>query len=171
MQFEEFAQARLAALLRYAAVLTGDRESARDIVQEVLTRALIRWRRIGGLDEPYAYVRTMVTNEFLSLRRRRGIRTVALTYEALDGPRAPAAPDRSGDVGRRDELWQRLAGLPKQQRAVIVLRYYEDLTDTEIADVLGCRPATVRAYATRALQTLRVDTDLREVTSFQGGER
>jgi RNA polymerase sigma-70 factor (sigma-E family) len=156
MTFEEFAHARLPALLRYAAVLTGDRELARDVVQEVLTRALVRWRRIGGLDEPYAYVRTMVTNEYLSLRRRRRIRTVALTYEALDGPGAPAAPDQAARLGQRDELWRQLAGLPGRQRVVIVLRYYEDLSYQEIADVLGCRISTVRGYATRALATLRV---------------
>src|SRR5262245_41851578 len=151
MRFEEFAEARLPALLRYAGLLTGDRELARDVVQEVLARALVRWRRIAGLDEPYAYVRTMVTNEYLSLRRRKKVRTVALTYEALDGPGAPALPDQTSRLGDREDLWQRLATLPRQQRAVIVLRYYEDLTDAEIAETLGCRPGTVRGYAARAL--------------------
>ncbi len=136
MEFEEFATARLPALLRYAGVLTGDRELAQDIVQETLTRALIRWKRIAGVDEPYAYVRRMVTNEYLSLRRRRSIRTVALTQDTPE----PAAPK---DSDHDDTLWQRLAGLPRQQRAVIVLRYYEDLSDTEIADVLGCREGSV----------------------------
>src|SRR6267154_2159609 len=117
MRFEEFAEARLPALLRYAGLLTGDRELARDVVQEVLARALVRWRRIAKVDEPYAYVRAMVTNEDLSLRRRKSIRTIALTYEALDGPRAPALPDLASQVGDREELWQRLATLPQQQRA------------------------------------------------------
>ena len=93
MRFEEFAAARLPALLRYAGLLTGDRELARDITQEVLARALVKWRRISTVDEPYAYVRTMVTNEYLSFRRRKSLPTVALTYEALDGPRAPADAD------------------------------------------------------------------------------
>ncbi len=157
MRFEEFTQARLPALPRYAAVLTGNRELAQDVVQEVLTRALVRWRRIAGLDEPYAYVRTMVTNEYLSLRRRRVVRTVALTYEALDGPEAPALPDRASEHGDREELWRQLATLPRQQRAVLVLRYYEGLSDPEISEVLGCRPGTVRSYASRALATLRVE--------------
>jgi RNA polymerase sigma-70 factor (sigma-E family) len=156
MRFEEFAALRLPALLRYATVLIGDRELARDVVQEVLTRALVRWRRIGRLDEPYAYVRTMVTNEYLSHRRRRRLPTVPLTFEALDGPAAPAHADPTRSFGERDDLWQRLADLPGQQRAVLVLRYYEGLSDHEIADVLGCRPATVRAYACRALANLRV---------------
>lgn len=166
MRFEEFAAARLPALLRYATVLTGDRELARDVVQEVLTRTLVRWRHISGIDEPYGYVRTMVTNEYLSLRRRRRLRTVPLTYDALDGPQAPAAPDRGTDVGDREELWRQLATLPRQQRAVLVLRYYEGLSDPEIAQVLGCRPGTVRGYASRGLAALRIE--LTEAAALAG---
>jgi DNA-directed RNA polymerase specialized sigma24 family protein len=99
----------------------------------------------------------MVTNEYLSLRRRKAVPTVPLTYQALDGPGAPAVPGPVTDAGDRAELWRLVAGLPRQQRAVIVLRYYEDLSDQEIADVLGCRPSTVRSYATRALAALRVE--------------
>jgi RNA polymerase sigma-70 factor (sigma-E family) len=154
MQFEEFAAARLPALLRYAMLLTGDRELARDLVQDVLIRVLVRWRLVSGADDPYAYVRRMVTNAFLSWRRRKAVRTVPLTFEALDGPAAPRQPDPPGG---RSDLWDRLATLPRQQRVVLVLRYYEDLSDAEIADVLRCRPATVRAYAARALATLRVE--------------
>ena len=156
MQFEEFAHARLPALLRYAALLSGDRELARDLVQEVLTRALVRWRHIGGVAEPYAYVRTMVTNEFLSMRRRRRLPTIRLNNEAVDAARGTAQPDRTRDHDDREDLWYRLEQLPRQQRAVLVLRYYEDLTDQEIAEVLACRPATVRSYAARALATLRI---------------
>jgi len=75
MRFEEFAAARLPSLLRYAVLLSGDGEEARDIVQEVLARALVKWDRIGSVRDPYGYVRRMVTNEFLSLRRRRRRRT------------------------------------------------------------------------------------------------
>lgn len=154
MRFEEFATARLPALLRYAVVLTGDRELARDLVQEALTKALVRWRRVERADEPYAYVRTIVTNLYLSLLRRRTIRTVPLIEETAS---VLPMPDPTCAVGERSELWQRLAALPRQQRAVLVLRYYEGLSDNEIADVLGCRPGTVRGYATRALAALRVE--------------
>ena len=151
MRFEEFAAARLPALLRCAMLLSGDREEAHDIVQEVLTRALIKWDRIARIEEPYAYVRRMVTNEFLSLRRRRRIRTVPL------GPGQDWSSPPVPEPERGDQLWQLLAGLPRQQRAVLVLRYYEDLTDDDIAEALRCRPATVRAYASRALATLRIE--------------
>jgi len=151
MGFEEFAAARLPALLRYAVLLTGDRDGARDVVQEALARALVRWRRIEAMEEPYAYVRKIVTNEYLAGRRRRRPQTVPLD------PDGPALPDPTSAVDDREHLWRLLATLPHQQRAVLVLRYYEGLADLEIADVLGCRPGTVRGYASRALATLRID--------------
>ena len=155
MEFEEFAAARSPALLRYAMLLSGDREEARDIVQEVLARTMLKWRRITAGGEPYAYVRRMVTNEFLSLlRRRRRVSFVPLEQRDLDGPGAPVA---APPPGAGDDLWQLIGALPRQQRAVIVLRYYEGLTDLEIADVLDCRPGTVRGYASRALAALRIE--------------
>lgn len=155
MRFEDFAAARLPALLRYAALLCGDRELARDLVQDALIKALVRWKRIGAMDRPDAYVRTMITNEFLSLRRRKAVRTVALTHDTVEGPNAPRTPDHA-TVVVDDDLWRRLIVLPRQQRAVLVLRYYEGLSDDEIAETLDCRPGTVRAYASRALASLRV---------------
>jgi len=151
MRFEDFTATRLPALLRYATLLSGDRDEGHDIVQDVLTRALVRWSRIGAIEEPYAYVRTMITNHFLSLRRRRRLWTVPLRDS--DDHVQPPDPE-PGDSGT---LWQMLAALPRQQRAVLVLRYYEGLSDDEIAEVLGCRPGTVRGYASRALATLRIE--------------
>jgi len=153
MRFEDFTAARLPALLRYAMLLSGHREDARDIVQEVLARALVKWDRVGSVDEPYAYVRRMVTNEFLSRRRRRKVTTVSLDQ----------APELVGNPPEdRDDLRQLLAGLPRQQRAVLVLRYYEGLTDTEIGEALGCRVTTVRGYASRALASLRIELKTNE---------
>ena len=154
MRFEEFATARLPALLRYATVLSGDADLARDLVQEVLVRALLKWRRVSAADEPYAYVRTMVTNEYLSLMRRRRVRATASRYEGLDDA---VLADPASTVTQRLDLWRAVLALPLRQRAVIVLRYYEDLSDTDIAQTLGCRPTTVRGYAHRALSALRVD--------------
>jgi RNA polymerase sigma-70 factor (sigma-E family) len=148
MRFEEFTAARLPALLRYAMLLSGDREQARDLMQDVLTRALVKWGRIEAVEEPYAYVRRMVTNEFLSWRRRRKLPTVPL--DQVPEPVARQHEDH-------DDVRQLLAALPRQQRAVLVLRYYEGLTDTEIAELLGCRVGTVRGYASRALASLRID--------------
>ena len=95
----------------------------------------------------------MVTNEFLSARRRRRVHTVPLT------PRHDSAAPAPPDPGRDDALWQLVRQLPPRQRAVLVLRYYEELTDSEIAEVLGCRAGTVRGYASRALAALRIELD------------
>jgi RNA polymerase sigma-70 factor (sigma-E family) len=151
MRFEEFAAARLPALMRCATLLCTDREEAQDLVQEALTRALVRWDKIDKLDEPYAYVRRILTNQFLSWRRRRRVHTVPL------GPAHDSSDPPIPDPEHGDQLWRLLAGLPRQQRAVLVLRYYEGLTDDEIADTLQCRAGTVRGYASRALATLRIE--------------
>ncbi len=156
MTFEEFAAARLPALLRFAVMLTGDREHAQDVVQDVMIRAHGRWRRIRRTDRPDLYVKRMVTNEFISSRRRRALRTVPLDADpGVSG--GPVHPDHADTAIDSDEMWRQLADLPRQQRAVLVLRYYEGLSDTEIADVLGCSNGTVRGYASRALATLRLE--------------
>jgi len=154
MSFDEFAARHLPALLRYAAVLTGNRDLAQDIVQEVLVRVHARWSGIGGLDRPEQYVRRMITNEFLSWRRRWG--RVLPFAEVTPTPAPGAPPDLATAHADRDALLAELARLPRRQQVVLVLRYYEGLTDQEIADVLGCRPGTVRGYASRALRSLRI---------------
>ena len=101
MTFEEFAAARLPALLRYAAVLTGDPEQARDIVQTVLARAFANWARVSRSERPEAYVHRMVTNEFLNTRRGRRPRLVELTQEVISGRRAPTVADHAEQIGER----------------------------------------------------------------------
>lgn len=153
MTFEEFTTGRLPALLRYAAVLTGERSLAEDVVQEVLLRAHQRWQHIGGLDAPEYYVRRMITNEYLSWRRRwaRVVPHAEVEQHRADGL------DHAGRHAERDAIVAELAKLPRRQRAVLVLRYYAGLSDAEIAGELGCSAGTVRGYASRALATLRVE--------------
>ena len=152
--FEEFALAELGGLLRYAVMLTGDRELARDLVQDVMLKAYTQWTRVAAADQPRFYVRTMVTRAFLSWRRRWSVRHVLLSRSDL--PDGEPVADHASALVDRDDAWRRLATLPRQQRAVLVLRYYERLTDDEIAAVLGCSSGTVRGYASRALATLRL---------------
>jgi RNA polymerase sigma-70 factor (sigma-E family) len=153
--FEDFAARELPGLLRYAVMLTGDRELAQDLVQDVMVKAHRHWHRVSAADRPDRYVRTMLTRELLSWRRRWSVRSVVLAAEGqLEGE---PTRDHSGSVVDRDDVWRRLARLPRQQRAVLVLRYYERLTDAEIAAMLGCSAGTVRGYASRALATLRLD--------------
>jgi len=152
MTFEEFVGLRLPALVRYAAVLVGDRELAQDVVQEALVRAHVRWARI---EEPEAFVRRMIVREFLSWRRRL-LRRRAL---AVRLPRERVVEDHAGASVERTDLMRRLATLPPRQRAVVVLRYYEGLATAEIADLLGCSEGAVRTFHSRAMSNLRLSID------------
>jgi RNA polymerase sigma-70 factor (sigma-E family) len=151
--FEEFASTRLGPLVRYATVLTWDPHLAEDIIQDVLVRAQARWSRIGRLDAPEAYVKRMVLNEFLSWRRRAA-RAVPLSGDMLDAV-APPAPDGATACDERDAALRLIATLPPKQRAAIALRFYEDMSHEQIADLLSCRTVTVRTHISRALATLR----------------
>jgi len=152
--FEEFVSARLGALVRYATVVTWDPHLAEDITQNVLVRAQARWARIGRLDAPERYVKRMVVNEFLSWRRRRAARLIPLSRESLDPLMAPV-PDPTTPYDERDAMLRLIGGLPPRQRAVIALRFYEEMSVEEIADLLGCRTVTVRTHLCRALAALR----------------
>lgn len=153
MTFEEFARQRLPALLAFATVLTGDPAVAEDLAQEVLIRASSRWIQIGGLDRPDLYVRKMLLNEFLSWRRR--------SWRLIPVGDAPepggGTPDHAVSYAEHADLLAAIARLPKRQRAVLALRYYEDRSDAEIAELLGCTPSSVRGYASRAFAALRIE--------------
>ena len=171
---EDFAAARGDALLRFALMLSGDRHRAEDLVQSILARAYPRWPRIAAMDAPEAYLKRMLVNEHLRWRARRAsgevpvpvpgdpAGTVAGTMAgtaARTVARAGAVPasvaDPAGAYASRDAAWALLGRLPRKQRAVLVLRYYEDLPDADIAAVLGCRESTVRSQAARGLAALR----------------
>ncbi|MEV4640748.1 SigE family RNA polymerase sigma factor [Actinoplanes sp. NPDC049548] len=154
MTYEEFADSRLDALLRYAVMLTGDPHTAQDLVQETMVRVQLSWRRVAASDSPDGYVRKILTNQFIDLRRGSWLRRVLLRAE----PDPIAAPsDHAQESAERDRIWGMLSRLPRRQRAALVLRYYEDLPDQEIADVLGCAVGTVRSSISRALATLRAE--------------
>jgi RNA polymerase sigma-70 factor (sigma-E family) len=137
--------------LRLGVMLTGGVHSAEDLVQTVFARAHRRWARISAMEHPEAYLRTMVVNEFLGWRRLLKNSEVPLA-EPVD---QPSGEDISARQAQRDAAWRLLAQLPRKQRVVLVLRYYEDLSDNEIAEVLGVAPVTVRTNAARGLATLR----------------
>jgi RNA polymerase sigma-70 factor (sigma-E family) len=157
--FDEFAATRLDAVLRFAVVLTNDRGLAEDVVQEVLIRAHQRWAQIGTMEHPEAYVRRMVVNEFLSWRRKW-----ARYVPQADVDPATTQADHADAQAERATLLAEVAKLPRRQRAVLVLRYYEGLSDAQIADVLGCAETTVRGYAFRGLAALRVELTSAELT-------
>ncbi|MEU5876290.1 SigE family RNA polymerase sigma factor [Spirillospora sp. NPDC047279] len=148
--FEEFVEHRLPALYRYAYVLTGDRHDAEDLVQEALTRTGVSWRRVRRKDDPEGYVRTTMVRLMTDRWRRRD--REELTAEPPDHPVSDPGLDRvTGDAG----FAAALDGLGPRMRAVLVLRYVDQLSDAEIAQVLSCSPGTVRSQAARALARLR----------------
>lgn len=156
LTYEEFADAQLGAMLRYAVMLCGDPHLAQDLVQETMVRVQLNWRKVVRADAPDRYVRRMITNQYLDWRRGSWLRRVLLRAEP-DEPVRAAAVDHAQLAADRDQIWSWLARLPKAQRAALVLRYYEDLPDAEIADVLGCAVGTVRSSISRALATLRAE--------------
>jgi RNA polymerase sigma-70 factor (sigma-E family) len=154
VSFDDFVVNRMGRVLRFAAVLTGDRYLAEEIVQDVLLKAHKRWASIAELDLPEAYVRRMVVNEYISWRRKWArIVPSSDVVERADRPQ----PDHADHIANKSDVADRLRVLAPRQRAVIVLRYYQDLPDAEIAEVLGCSVSAVRSYASRALRTLRID--------------
>jgi len=159
LELDAVAREHLPALVRYATTLTGDREVAADIVQEVLVRAHSRWRRIGLLERPDLYLRRMVTNEHVSWRRRWHVRTVRATSDEVLAARAAPTADHAQGIVENDALHRALGRLSPRQRSVLVLRYYEGLDDAEIAAVIGTSRATVRSHVSHALAALRAATD------------
>lgn len=156
MTFDEFAGARLPAVLRFATALAGDPDLAKDLVQEVLIRADRRWGVIGELDRPEAYIRKMVVNEYLSWRRRSWRLIPSGMSSHLTGR---LSPDPADGYVERQALLAELAKLSRRRRTALVLRYYEGFPDAEIADVMGCTQSTVRGHVFRALAALRVELD------------
>ncbi|MFC4063188.1 SigE family RNA polymerase sigma factor [Planomonospora corallina] len=148
--FERYVEQRSARLLRTAYLLCRDWGTAEDLLQTALAKAWFAWRRVGENPDPYVYRILANTHATWWRRKWRGeVPTETLPEEA---GRDPAA-----ELGVRDEVRTVLAALPRRQRAVLVLRYFADLPDAEIAGILGCSVATVRSQAARALAKLRVD--------------
>jgi RNA polymerase sigma-70 factor (sigma-E family) len=152
VEFDSYVRLHSWQLLRLATFLARDHASAEDIVQEVLIRAHRRWSMIATLPHPHAYLRRMVVNESTSWRRKWG----------RVEPRPDPELDRhvstdSEQVADHDELLAELAKLAPKIRAALILRYFEDLPDNEIAELLGCRTGTVRGYVHRGLKALRIE--------------
>ena len=150
--FDEYAVAAWPTLYRSAYLLAGNHADAEDLAQQTLIKVHASWARVSGSDSPNAYVRRMLTNTFLSGRRPKARRLELLTDEP---PERGSPLDEGGGSDDRWLLWPHVKALPPQQRAVVVLRYYEELSEAEIADVLGCSRGNVKSTAHRALKSLR----------------
>lgn len=147
--FDAFVRARLPELMRFGRALTGSHEAAADLVQDALERTLLQWPRLQSRDQPEGYVRRVMINRNISIWRR--MRRERLTDEL---------PDHGNRDNHRDrDLWQAIRALPPRQRAVIALRYYEDLTESEVAAIMGCSVGTVKSQGAKALAKLRTRSE------------
>jgi RNA polymerase sigma-70 factor (sigma-E family) len=149
-RFREWAATRSPALHRFAYLLCGDFHVAQDLAQEALTKAALHWNRVETAEHPDAYVRRIVINEFHSLRRRRSWPVVGRRSSAEVG-----VTDHVVEYVSRDALMAALRVLTPRQRTVVVLRYYEQLSEVETAVALGCSVGTVKSQTHKALQAMR----------------
>jgi RNA polymerase sigma-70 factor (sigma-E family) len=152
LDFDLWAAERGRSLLVFATAVTGDREAARDAVQDALVAVYLRWRRLTAGGEPDAYARRIIINRHISWWRRLGRRERLTAFDHHSGSATDAAQDRLADADMARRL---LAGLPARQRAAVALRFYDDLAFAEIATILDCPESTARSYVHRALERLR----------------
>jgi RNA polymerase sigma-70 factor (sigma-E family) len=150
-EFSAYMTARQPSLLRTAYLLTGDRATAEDLVQTALAKLYLSWDRVHRREMVDGYVRRILVNEHNSLWRRP-FKKREVSTEVL--PEPETVQDRLYD-GRDRALWEFVQTLPRKQRAVVVLRYYEDLSEAETADVLGISVGTVKSQASRAIASMR----------------
>ena len=151
--FEGFVRIRSDRLLRLAFLVTGNWDDARDAVQDALEGVLPRWGRLSGSDRRDAYVHRCVVNACLATIRRRGRSRPVAEPQLL--PQAKVQADPAWAIVNADEAWRLCTSLPVQQRAAVVLRFYEDLSFAEVGAALGCPEATARSHVHRALAALR----------------
>lgn len=149
-EFREFVAARSGALLRTAYLLVGDWGTAEDLLQTALTKTYLAWKRMGTIEAVEPYTRRVLVNTATSWWRRRwhGERPTEVLPDR-------SGPDEHQQAVERDVIWRHVRALPARQRAVLVLRYYEDLSEAQTAELLEISPGTVKSQTARALATLR----------------
>jgi RNA polymerase sigma-70 factor (sigma-E family) len=157
--FAQFVAARQRALQRSAWLLTGDWALAEDLVQTALARSWPRWEGIRRRDDPEVYVRRAMVNTWAGWRRRRW----RAEHPSGAVPDGPAAGDLAAEAAVRMTVHGALGTLTDRQRAVLVLRVFDDLSEAQVAQVLGCAVGTVKSTAARALARLRQDPQLAEL--------
>jgi RNA polymerase sigma-70 factor (sigma-E family) len=148
--FREFVEGRSASLLRTAYLVVGDHQLAQDLVQESLIKTYMAWRRLRDVGNAEAYARRVVVTTSVSWRRKRSF--AERPVEALPGV---VGADVADLVATETDLWTQLRALPPRQRAAVVLRYYEDLSVAETADLMGCSVGSVKRHASDGLAKLR----------------
>jgi RNA polymerase sigma-70 factor (sigma-E family) len=153
--FAEFAAARSGALFRTAYMVVGDHQLAQDLLQEALVKAYVAWPRLRDTSKAEAYVRRTIVTTAISWRRRR-----SFSERPVDRLPETSRDDETEELVTHDMLWHEVQRLPRRQRAALVLRYYEDLSEADTAALLGCSVGTVKSQVSTALGKLRGRADL-----------
>ncbi|MFJ9818135.1 SigE family RNA polymerase sigma factor [Streptomyces sp. NPDC101151] len=167
-EFQSFVIGRWPRLMRTAFLLTGEQHAAEDLVQSTLERVYVAWRKVGSADDPEAYVRRVMINAHARRHRRRLKEFLAPRDDSGLVREMPDTGDRIAQADDRSALLKALAHLPARQREAVVLRYWEDLTETQTAEAMGCSVGTVKSNTAKGIAKLRAVPGLAE-TVTQGG--
>jgi RNA polymerase sigma-70 factor (sigma-E family) len=159
-QMTAFVAGHRTSLFRTAFLLVGDHHEAEELLQETLVRVVAAWSRIERRDAPEVYARRAMVNLATNRWRRRATVNAYLRREQ----RPESVQDPAGEVVDRDALWTALSTLPVRMRAVLVLRYFEDQSERQTADILGCSVGTVKSQTSKALSRLRERLEAHELT-------
>jgi RNA polymerase sigma-70 factor (sigma-E family) len=163
--FAAFVRAHSRSLFGTAYLLTGRGDSAEELLQDTLAALYPKWDRVAAAASPLAYVRRSLSNRFVSGTRRPSARDLGM----WDLPDTAAPGDLAESIAERRWLWHQLGELPERQRAALVLRFFHDFDDDEIAAHLACRVGTVRSLISRGLATIRADAA--QPSQIGGGQR
>ncbi|MGW1210334.1 SigE family RNA polymerase sigma factor [Streptomyces sp. NPDC002499] len=170
-EFQGFVVGRWPRLLRTAFLLTGEQHAAEDLVQSTLEQVYVAWRRVGSADDPEAYVRRVMVNAHARRHRKRLKEFLAPRDDSGLAREVADTGDRIAQAEDRGALLTALAKLPPRQRTAVVLRYWEDLTETQTAQAMGCSVGTVKSNAARGIAKLRAIPGLADMVTSGEGRR
>ncbi|MET7699748.1 MULTISPECIES: SigE family RNA polymerase sigma factor [unclassified Streptomyces] len=167
-EFQSFVIGRWPRLMRTAFLLTGEQHAAEDLVQSTLEQVFVAWRRVASADDPEAYVRRVMINGHARRHRRRLKEFLAPKDDSGLTHELPDTGDRIAQADDRSALLKALAQLPPRQREAVVLRYWEDLSETQTAEAMGCSVGSVKSNAAKGIAKLRAIPGLADMVTNGG---
>ncbi|WP_406329517.1 SigE family RNA polymerase sigma factor [Streptomyces sp. NBC_00203] len=167
-EFQSFVIGRWPRLMRTAFLLAGEQHAAEDLVQSTLEQVYVAWRRVGAADDPEAYVRRVMINGHARKHRRKLKEFLAPKDDSGLSHELPDTGDRIAQADDRSALLKALAQLPARQREAVVLRYWEDLSESQVAEAMGCSVGAVKSNAAKGIAKLRAIPGLAEMVTHGG---
>jgi RNA polymerase sigma-70 factor (sigma-E family) len=167
-EFQSFVIGRWPRLMRTAFLLTGEQHAAEDLVQATLEQVYVAWRRVGAADDPEAYVRRVMINAHARKHRRKLKEFLAPKDDSGLTHELPDSGDRIAQADDRSALLKALSQLPARQREAVVLRYWEDLSESQAAEAMGCSVGTVKSNAAKGIAKLRAIPGLADMVTHGG---